>query len=83
MSSCQTREELRNALEDEIRAFHVDKDLSTTYEISWNHQEFEVPYPSLAEEIKIGTSAQNVHYKSFYKVNYKVIGFANFGTVPS
>ncbi|KAK2150998.1 hypothetical protein LSH36_380g05005 [Paralvinella palmiformis] len=50
----KTREELRNALEDEIRAFHVDKDLSTTYEISWNHQEFEVPYPSLAEEIKIG-----------------------------
>ena len=50
----QTREELRNALEDEMRAFNVDKDLSNNYVISWNHQEFEVPYHCLSEEIKIG-----------------------------
>ena len=50
----QTREELRNALEDETRAFNVDKDLSSSYVISWNHQEFEVQYNSLADEIKIG-----------------------------
>ena len=50
----QTREELRNALEDEIRAFNVDKDLSSNCEISWNHQEFEVQYSSISEEIKIG-----------------------------
>ncbi|CAH1789259.1 unnamed protein product [Owenia fusiformis] len=50
----KTREELRNALEDEIRAFNVDKDLSSSYMISWNHQEFEVRYHCLDEEIKIG-----------------------------
>lgn len=50
----KTREELRNALEDEMRAFTVDKDLSANYVVSWNHQEFEVQYNSLAEEIKIG-----------------------------
>jgi len=32
----------------------VDKDLSSSCVISWNHQEFEVQYPSLADEIKIG-----------------------------
>ena len=50
----QTREELRSALEEEIRAFNVDRDLSSSYVISWNHSEFEVQYASLAEEIKIG-----------------------------
>ena len=50
----QTREELRNALEEEIRGFNVDKDLSSNHVISWNHQEFEVQYHSLSEEIKIG-----------------------------
>lgn len=50
----KTREELRNALEDEMRSFNVDKDLSSNCIISWNHQEFEVQYNSLAEEIKIG-----------------------------
>lgn len=50
----KTREELRDALENEIRAFHVDKELGSTCVISWNHQEFEVLYPSLAEEIRIG-----------------------------
>ena len=38
-----------------MRAFNVDKDLSNNYVISWNHQEFEVPYHCLSEEIKIGT----------------------------
>ncbi len=50
----KTREELREALENEIRSFSVDKDLSGTSEISWNHVEFEVLYESLSEEIKIG-----------------------------
>lgn len=50
----KTREELRSALEEEIRAFNVDRDLSTAYMISWNHQEFEVGYHCLSEEIKIG-----------------------------
>ena len=50
----KTREELREALENEIRSFTVDKDLSGTTNISWNHVEFEVRYESLSEEIKIG-----------------------------
>ncbi len=53
-SFAQTREELRNALEEEIRGFNVDKDLSSNHVISWNHQEFEVQYHCLSEEIKIG-----------------------------
>lgn len=50
----KTREELREALENEIRSFTIDKDLSGTTDISWNYVEFEVRYESLSEEIKIG-----------------------------
>lgn len=50
----KTREELREALEAEMRAFAVDKDLGANHVISWNHQEFEVRYECLNEEIKIG-----------------------------
>ena len=38
----QTREELRLALENEMRAFLVDRELGQTTQISWNHVEFEV-----------------------------------------
>ena len=48
------REELREALESEMRAFHIDKDLGQGYEIAWNYVEFEVAYHCLSEEIKIG-----------------------------
>ncbi|XP_055340824.1 dnaJ homolog subfamily C member 13-like [Paramacrobiotus metropolitanus] len=50
----KTREELRECLENELRAFNVDKDLGAGNIISWNHIEFEVPYNCLNEEIKIG-----------------------------
>lgn len=50
----KTREELRDALEDEIRAFNTDRDLGGSNAISWNHQEFEVLYNCLSDEIKIG-----------------------------
>jgi len=40
----QTREELRDALENEMRAFQRDKDLGQNVEISWNYTEFEVFY---------------------------------------
>lgn len=50
----RTREELKDALENEIRAFNMDRDLSRNTVISWNHTEFEIHYPSLVEEIKIG-----------------------------
>lgn len=38
----KTREELRDALEGEMRAFSVDRELGSATVISWNHQEFEV-----------------------------------------
>jgi hypothetical protein len=41
-------------LENEMRAFSVDKELGSTCIVAWNHQEFEVPYHCLNEEIKIG-----------------------------
>ncbi|KAL5005925.1 hypothetical protein ScPMuIL_017083 [Solemya velum] len=50
----KTREELREALENEIRAFSVDKELGANCIVGWNHQEFEVPYHCLSDEIKIG-----------------------------
>eukprot|EP00794_Sanderia_malayensis_P017835 gene17835-19618_t len=50
----KTREELRDALEAEMRVFDMDKDLSGNRLISWNHAEFEVQYVCLSEEIKIG-----------------------------
>ncbi|KAK3742179.1 hypothetical protein QZH41_012074 [Actinostola sp. cb2023] len=52
--SKMTREELREALESEMRAFTMDKDLGANFTMSWNHQEFEVHYECLNEEIKIG-----------------------------
>ncbi|XP_054717127.1 dnaJ homolog subfamily C member 13-like [Uloborus diversus] len=50
----RTREELKDALEKEMRDFHLDRELSRSTVISWNHTEFEVHYNSLSEEIKIG-----------------------------
>ncbi|XP_066599154.1 dnaJ homolog subfamily C member 13 isoform X2 [Prorops nasuta] len=50
----KTREELRTALENEIRAFSSDKDLSGGTLIAWNHKEFEVQYQCLSDEVKIG-----------------------------
>ena len=38
----KTREELKEALDAELRAFNVDKELGGKHEISWNHIEFEV-----------------------------------------
>ncbi|CAG05511.1 unnamed protein product [Tetraodon nigroviridis] len=38
----KTREELRDGLEGEMRAFNVDRELGSGNVISWNHQEFEV-----------------------------------------
>ncbi|MBN3289374.1 DJC13 protein, partial [Polypterus senegalus] len=50
----KTREELRDALECEMRAFNIDRELGNVNVISWNHQEFEVKYECLSDEIKIG-----------------------------
>lgn len=50
----KTREELRTALENEIRAFSCDQDLSGGTRIAWNHREFQVQYQCLSDQVKIG-----------------------------
>lgn len=65
-SSFQTREELRECLENEMRAFLVDKELGAKCVIGWNHKEFEVPYICLSDEIKIGKGGFQI------KINFLV-----------
>ena len=43
----KTRQELREALESELRALGCDKELAMATPISWNHSEFEVGSLSL------------------------------------
>lgn len=50
----KTRDELREALEREFYYFNSEKELHGGQQISWNFYEFEVVYPSLNDEIKIG-----------------------------
>lgn len=50
----QTREELRSALEAEIRNFISDRELAGLSLVAWNHEEFEVSYSCLIDEVKIG-----------------------------
>nr|XP_024215378.1 dnaJ homolog subfamily C member 13 [Halyomorpha halys] len=49
----KTREELKNALEKEVRAFESDREISRGNLIAWNHAEFEVHYPSLKDQLCI------------------------------
>ncbi|GBP27281.1 DnaJ homolog subfamily C member 13 [Eumeta japonica] len=49
-----TREELRNALENELRAFTADREVAGNVLTSWNHAELEVHYQCLQNEVKIG-----------------------------
>ncbi|KAF1745205.1 LOW QUALITY PROTEIN: hypothetical protein MXB_1860, partial [Myxobolus squamalis] len=49
-----TREELKDALEAEIRALSIDKELESEHRIGWNFEDFEVPYLSLKDQLKIG-----------------------------
>ncbi|CAG9859086.1 unnamed protein product [Phyllotreta striolata] len=50
----KTREELRSALEAEVRNFASDRELAGHALVAWNYQEFEVNYACLADEVKIG-----------------------------
>ena len=50
----QTRQELHESLESEIRQFVQDRELSGGNLISWNYAEFAVDYKSLSDEIRIG-----------------------------
>ncbi|XP_037280971.2 receptor mediated endocytosis 8 [Rhipicephalus microplus] len=51
----RTREELRDALEAELRSFCQDRSVcGAGLPVAWNHWEFEVLYPSLQEEVRVG-----------------------------
>ncbi|GMT02615.1 hypothetical protein PENTCL1PPCAC_24789, partial [Pristionchus entomophagus] len=51
----KTREEFRHAILTELRALEQEKEQAmATVPISWNHTEFQVEYPSLEAEIRIG-----------------------------
>eukprot|EP00727_Mastigamoeba_balamuthi_P010951 m51a1_g6479 hypothetical protein (2880) ;mRNA; r:107787-117893 len=50
-----TREELREALEGELRAFRQEQELASGGAlVSWNHGEFIVPYECLSRELNVG-----------------------------
>eukprot|EP00981_Chlorochromonas_danica_P015372 scaffold11846_cov149-Ochromonas_danica.AAC.3 len=50
----QTRLELRNALETEIRTFEREQRLRGNQKLAWNFQQFTVKYESLNEEMQVG-----------------------------
>ncbi|ULU09193.1 hypothetical protein L5515_000042 [Caenorhabditis briggsae] len=51
----KTREEFRHSMENEERTLASEKEQAPTgLPIAWNHTEFQIRYPSLLEEIKIG-----------------------------
>ena len=50
----ETRAELRDALAAEIAEFEREKDLAGGSALCWNHLEFTVDYPSLANELCVG-----------------------------
>lgn len=50
----QTRLELRNTLETELREFEREQRLLGTKKIAWNYQQFSVMYESLREEMQVG-----------------------------
>ncbi|KAL1130026.1 hypothetical protein AAG570_012969 [Ranatra chinensis] len=49
----KTRDELRSALEKEVRAFESDREVSRYNVIAWNYAEFEVSYSSLKDQLCI------------------------------
>ncbi|KAI2510862.1 protein of unknown function (DUF4339) [Fragilaria crotonensis] len=52
----QTRRELRIALENEIQSVKREIDARGGLDhIAWNHQQFTVAYPSLDDEVKVGS----------------------------
>ena len=51
----QTRRELRIGLESEIQYIHRETEARGMDKIAWNHQQFTVDYPSLDNELRVGS----------------------------
>eukprot|EP01133_Synstelium_polycarpum_P018030 gene18030-21522_t len=49
-----TREELREAMDNEMRLFQQEQEAAGREIVAWNDEDFEVPYASLAREISVG-----------------------------
>eukprot|EP01105_Mastigella_eilhardi_P016523 TRINITY_DN377_c0_g1_i1.p1 TRINITY_DN377_c0_g1~~TRINITY_DN377_c0_g1_i1.p1 ORF type:complete len:3053 (-),score=889.84 TRINITY_DN377_c0_g1_i1:2788-10773(-) len=49
-----TRDELREALETELRVFRQQQELTHDGFVSWNYKEFIVPYDCLNKEVNVG-----------------------------
>ncbi|AAZ11909.1 endosomal trafficking protein RME-8, putative [Trypanosoma brucei brucei TREU927] len=49
-----TRNELREALETEMQALKAGMEMRRDKVIAWNYREFELRYPSLEDELKVG-----------------------------
>jgi DnaJ family protein C protein 13 len=59
-----TRNELKEALEAEMHAFQQGLELRKERVVCWNHQELEIQYPSLADELKIGNHYPRLLFES-------------------
>jgi len=51
----QTRLELRSALEAEMKEFDKEQRLRGAAKVAWNYQQFSIIYPSLRDEMKVGS----------------------------
>ncbi len=51
----QTRRELRIGLESEIQYIHRETEARGMDKIAWNHQQFTIDYPSLDNELRVGS----------------------------
>jgi DnaJ family protein C protein 13 len=51
----QTRRELRIGLESEIQHIQRETEARGMHEIAWNHQQFGIEYPSLKNELRVGS----------------------------
>uniref|UniRef100_A0A146KY70 DnaJ subfamily C member 13 n=1 Tax=Lygus hesperus TaxID=30085 RepID=A0A146KY70_LYGHE len=49
----KTRDELKTALDKEIKSFDANREISSNSIIAWNYAEFEVNYPSLKDQLCI------------------------------
>ena len=59
-----TRTELKDATEGEIQAFQMGLEFRKDRNVCWNYQEFEVQYPSLANELRIGNHYPRLLFES-------------------
>jgi hypothetical protein len=51
----QTRRELRIGLESEIQFLQRETEARGMHQIAWNHQQFGIDYPSLQNELRVGS----------------------------